>query len=84
MTIAWGALPMILLAGAATAGQFWATRFEQRTGKALLFFVPYEPWSRRRNPTLFKLRQGFNYAFVAVLALATFSFIALFIGLSVA
>jgi hypothetical protein len=84
MHFAWGVLPLVLLAGFATWGQLWVTRFEQRTGKALRFFVPYERWSRSRSPTLFKFRQGFNYLVLAVLAIATLSFMILFVGLSFA
>ena len=79
--IAWGALPLVLGAGALTAWHIWMTRFEQRTGSAFRFFAIYEPWSRARNPKLFKLRQVANYLMVAFLAVATLSFLILFLGL---
>ena len=81
MNVTWGLLPLVLLTGAAAMGSLWVARFEQRSGKALRFFVAYEPWSRERNPTSFKLRQTLNWLFTAFLGMATLIFFVQFMGL---
>ena len=81
MSFTWALLPCVLLTGAAAMGSLWAARYEQRSGKALRFFVAHEPWSRERNPATFKLRQTLNWLFTAFLGMATLAFFVRFMGL---
>ena len=81
MHIIWGFLPLVLLSGAATAGAVAVTRYEMNSGKALRFFIPYEPWSRVRSPALFKIRQAFNLLFAVFVGLGFLAFLIQFLGI---
>jgi len=70
-----------MISGAIAAAGVGIMRYEINSGKSLRFFVPYEPWSRARNPLLFKFRQAFNLLFIAFVGLGFLAFSIQFLGI---